>query len=97
MKRNESGFRLFYTVSPFHPFGKEDLFLILPKVIGYQPVFMLFYVVFQKLVSYDNIFSDQLIKVLYAIPRKLTIVSNHLQCKIDSRHAGLALAKTRYS
>ena len=51
---------------PLHPLLKAG-WMIRQNIFGYQPVFMLFNIVFQKLVRYNNILPDKLIKVLCSI------------------------------
>src|SRR5258706_3177281 len=93
MKRYLTAFRLFCAAVPFHPLCKVSRRIIMQQVFSYQPIFMLVNIIFQKLVCNNNIPADQLIEISYIIARKLTIVCNNLQCKIDCRSTGLAITK----
>src|SRR5258706_6734398 len=52
---------------------------------------MIRYIILQKLVRNDNIFSDQLIEPLYIEWREFSIMCDYLQTKIGSRDTSLAL------
>src|SRR3954470_16086296 len=47
--------------------------------------------IFQQLVSNNNIFTNQRIKIFYFIPGELSVMGDELQSKIDSRCTGIAL------
>src|SRR4026207_1748296 len=92
-KRNSSGFSLFGTFIPIKFFGKMCSYFLFGKAIRQQPIFMLFIIVFQKLVGNNDIFSDQLAEIFYVITRELAVVCDHFKCKFNSSCTGLALAK----
>src|SRR3979490_65411 len=93
MKRYLTGFRLLAGDIPFHPWCISGRSVILQQAFCHQPVFMLFDIILEELMSNNNIFSYQRVEVLYVIACEFPVMGNHFQCKIDCRRTGLALTK----
>src|SRR5688572_10314178 len=49
-------------------------------------------IIFQQLVSYNNILTDQLVKVFYIIAGEFAVMRDDFQCEVDRRGTGFAIA-----
>src|SRR5712671_5353084 len=91
MERYCAGFRVFGAGIPLHPSRQVSGCAVRQQPLRDQPVFVLLDVVFQELVSDDDVLADELIELLDLVAGKFSIMSDDFQGKVESSGTGFAL------